>query len=94
MVHVFASDEQRAQNQVVITHELLHALGATDKYDRDTGQPLYPVGYADPYAQPPLPQELAEIMAGRIPVTAGKAVIPDGLNQAMIGYQTAAEIGW
>lgn len=94
VVHVFASDEQRAQNAVVITHELLHALGATDKYDRATDQPLYPIGYADPYAQPSLPQEQAEIMAGRIPVSAGKAVMPDGLEQTMIGYATAAEIGW
>ena len=94
VVHVFASDGQRAQNAVVITHELLHALGATDKYDRATDQPLYPIGYADPYAQPPLPQERAEIMAGRIPVAAGKAVMPDGLEQTMIGYATAAEIGW
>lgn len=94
VVHVFASDEQRAQNAVVITHELLHALGATDKYDRATDQPLYPIGYADPYAQPPLPQERAEIMAGRIPVSAGKAVMPDGLEQTTIGYATAAEIGW
>jgi hypothetical protein len=94
VVHVFASDEQRAQNAVVITHELLHALGATDKYDRTTDQPLFPIGYADPYAQPPLPQEKAEIMAGRIPVAAGKAVMPDGLAHTMIGYATAAEIGW
>lgn len=94
VVHVFASDEQRAQNAVVIAHELLHALGAADKYDRATGEPLYPLGYADPYLQPPLPQERAEIMAGRIPVAAGKAVIPDGLDRTMIGYATAAEIGW
>ena len=94
VVHVFASDEQRAQNQVVITHELLHALGATDKYDRDTDQPLYPIGYADPYAQPPLPQATAEIMAGRIPISASKAVIPKDLTETMVGYATAAEIGW
>lgn len=94
VVHVFASDEQHAQNQVVITHELLHALGATDKYDRDTNQPLYPIGYADPYAQPPLPQQQAEIMAGRIPMSTDKAVMPVGLEQTMIGYATAAEIGW
>lgn len=94
VVHVFASDEQHGPNQVVVTHELLHALGATDKYDRATSQPLFPIGYADPYAQPPLPQTLAEIMAGRIPVSSARAVIPDGLDQAMIGYATAAEIGW
>lgn len=94
VVHVFASDEQRAQNQVVIAHELLHTLGATDKYDRATGQPLFPLGYADPYAQPPLPQERAEIMAGRIPIATGRSVIPEDLAATVIGYATAAEIGW
>lgn len=93
VVHVFASDEQRGQNNVVIAHELLHTLGATDKYAAD-GQPLFPVGYADPYAQPPLPQRKAEIMAGRIPVSEGRAEIPAGLADTVIGYGTAAEIGW
>lgn len=93
VVHVFASEAQRAQNNVVIAHELLHTLGATDKYDA-AGQPLNPIGYADPYANPLYPQEKAEIMAGRIPITASKAEIPKGLSEAMIGYKTASEIGW
>lgn len=93
VVHVFASEAQRAQNNVVIAHELLHTLGATDKYD-DAGQPLNPIGYADPYAKPLYPQEKAEIMAGRIPISASKAEIPKGLSEAAIGYKTASEIGW
>lgn len=93
VVHVFASAEQRAQNNVVIAHELLHALGATDKYDA-AGQPLYPEGYADPYLEPRLPQYKAEIMAGRVPLTDSRAEIPKSLADTVIGYQTAAEIGW
>ena len=93
VVHVFAADEQRAQNNVVIAHELLHTLGATDKYD-ETGQPIYPVGYADPHAEPLLPQDKAEIMAGRIAGSERRAEMPSGLEQATVGYLTAAEIGW
>ena len=29
-------------NNVVIAHEILHTLGASDKYDPDTLAPLYP----------------------------------------------------
>jgi hypothetical protein len=93
VVHAFASAEQRAQNNVVIAHELLHTLGATDKYGRD-GQPLFPIGYADTYLQPLHPQQLAEIMAGRIPLSASRSEMPRSLAETVIGYQTAAEIGW
>ena len=93
VVHVFASDEQRAQNQIVITHELLHTLGATDKYGA-SGQPSYPFGYADPYAEPRHPQYQAEIMAGRIPVSADRAEMPKDLGETTIGHLTASEIGW
>jgi len=93
VVHVFASDAQRAQNSFVMAHELLHTLGATDKYDAN-GQPLYPTGVADPNSQPPYPQYKAEIMGGRTAITPNRAEIPIGLGEAVIGYATAAEIGW
>ena len=93
VVHVFATDAQRAQNNVVIAHELLHTLGATDKYDR-TGQPQFPEGYAEFTAQPLHPQLQAEIMAGRIPISDGSATIPAGLSEVVVGYKTASEIGW
>lgn len=93
VVHVFASDAQRAQNNFVIAHELLHTLGATDKYAAN-GQPLYPIGFADPNRQPPYPQYKAEIMAGRVAIGPHRAEIPTGLAEAVIGYATAAEVGW
>ena len=93
VVHVFASDTQRAQNNVVMAHELLHTLGATDKYDTN-GQPLYPAGLADPNAEPPYPQHKAEIMGGRIALSPVRAEMPKDLGEAVIGYATAAEIGW
>ena len=94
VVNAFASEEQAAQNDVVIAHEMLHTLGATDKYDPRTNQPAFPDGYADPQRQPRLPQEYAEIMAGRAPVTEDRAEMPDSLDRVLIGATTAREINW
>lgn len=94
VVQLFASSAQEAPNALVATHELLHTLGATDKYDPATGQPLYPDGYAEPAREPLLPQALAEIMGGRIALDTRRAVIPEGLEQARVGERTAREIGW
>lgn len=94
VVHVFASKAQEAQNNVVIAHELLHTLGATDKYDPATTRPFYPVGYADPRKQPLHPQHEAEIMAGRIARSPEHAVMPDSLEQCVIGADTAMEINF
>jgi hypothetical protein len=93
-VHAFASADQEGSNNVVIAHELLHTLGATDKYDPATNRPRFPDGYADPQAQPLYPQSRAEIMAGRIAVSETKAEMPASLQQAMVGAATAREIGW
>jgi hypothetical protein len=94
VVNAFASDDMTGGNHVVIAHELLHTFGATDKYDPATNQPLFPDGYAEPDAQPRLPQTLAEIMAGRVPVSASRAEIPHGLDETLIGARTAREISW
>ena len=93
VVHVFASKRQNAQNDVVIAHELLHTLGATDKYGPD-GFPKYPEGFGDPDAETRYPQFVAEIMAGRIAVSPGHAEIPPSLAECVIGYKTAYEINW
>jgi hypothetical protein len=94
VVHVFASRSQEAQNRIVITHELLHTFGATDKYDLATGQPDYPDGFAEPQRVPRYPQQLAEIMAARMPLTPTDARLPDGLKEERVGPATAREIGW
>jgi hypothetical protein len=94
VVHAFASAEQEPENNVVLAHELLHTLGATDKYDPGSNQPAFPDGYAEPEKVPRLPQEFAEIMAGRIPLSASEADIPHGLHQVVVGGKTAREINW
>lgn len=93
-VNLFASKKQAEQNKIVLVHELLHAFGATDKYDLATGQPLYPIGYAHPNQQPLFPQAQAELMAGHIPVSLDKSKMPDTLQQTLINQITAIEVGW
>ena len=94
LVNAFATDEMAQQNNVVIAHEFLHTLGATDKYDIATNQPIYPDGYADPERMPLLPQQFGEIMAGRTPLSETESVTPPSLNYTVIGNQTAQEINW
>ncbi len=94
VVHAFAAERLRDQNHVVIAHEMLHTLGASDKYDRSSNLPIYPDGYADPQRSPLYPQVYAEIMAGKRAVSASEAIMPDSLEQALIGLRTASEIGW
>jgi hypothetical protein len=94
VANLFADPAARATNQVVLAHELLHTLGATDKYAPGTNMPLFPHGYAAPDARPLLPQAKAELMAGRIPVDSARAEMPSGLRAVVIGDLTAQEIGW
>lgn len=91
-VNAFASTDQEDQNNVVIAHELLHTVGATDKYGAD-GEPVFPVGFAD-VSEPRYPQQRAEIMAGRIPLAPGKSEMPRSLRACVMGTQTATEIRW
>lgn len=94
VVHLFASRSQDAQNRIVIAHELLHTFGATDKYDLTSGLPIYPDGFADMQLDPRYPQQLAEIMAVRVPLSATDARMPDSLADERVGPLTAREIGW
>jgi hypothetical protein len=94
IVQLFADQRMTGSNHTVIAHELLHTLGATDKYDLASTQPLFPEGFAEPKLEPLYPQSYAELMGGRIPLSASKAQIPDSLQQVLIGSVTAAEIGW
>lgn len=94
VVHAFASRRQEGSNNMVIAHELLHTVGASDKYDLASLQPLYPVGYAEPDKAPLYPQDFAEIMGGRIPVSKNHAEQPANLDYVLVGEQTAREIRW
>jgi hypothetical protein len=94
LAHLYADGGAHGSNQVVVAHELLHTLGATDKYDRATGRPVAPDGLGDPEQSPLFPQLYGEIMAGRIASSAAEAEIPDSLQEMLVGPATAREIGW
>ena len=55
VVYAFATPDMDGTNDVVIAHELLHTLGATDKYDPGTDAPSFPDGYGDPRQVPLYP---------------------------------------
>jgi len=93
IVNAYADRRQRGSNHVIIAHEFLHTLGATDKYEPGNGQPIVPDGLADPEQKPLYPQQNAEIMGGRIALAENDAVMPQSLKYAVIGALTASEIG-
>lgn len=94
LVKAYARKSTHPSNLIVFTHELLHVLGASDKYILTTGEPLFPQGYAEPSKRPLFPQKKAEIMGMRIPITSFSSVMADSLDQCKIGQQTAEEIGF
>ncbi|MCK6546354.1 hypothetical protein L6R52_10940 [Myxococcota bacterium] len=93
IVKLFGADRADGPNGVVLAHEILHTLGATDKYD-ELGRPIPPDGLADPARDPQYPQERAELMAGSIALSQNESKLPDGVDACVIGPKTAEEIGW
>ncbi|NNF52259.1 MAG: hypothetical protein HKN59_07445 [Gammaproteobacteria bacterium] len=92
--HLFASRQQQSLNNIVIAHELMHTLGASDKYDEQSNLPIYPHGYAEPGRKPLYPQRAAEIMGGRIAISESSAEMPANLRATLVGEKTASEIAW
>lgn len=94
IINAFASKEYNGSNNVIIAHELLHTVGATDKYHFENNFPFYPAGFSDPHRKPLYPQTRAEIMGGRIPLSSFETAIPTSLDEVVVGDLTALEIGW
>jgi hypothetical protein len=93
LVNVFADARVDATNNVIIAHELLHTLGATDKYGPDN-LPHFPDGFAEPEREPRFPQRFAELMGGRTALSETQAETPHSLDEVLLGPLTAHEIGW
>jgi len=77
----------------VATHELMHTLGASDKYD-ELGHATVPDGLAEPDRVPTYPQEFIEVMARNRPIAPDVEEPPAGLEELRVGQKTAQEIGW
>jgi hypothetical protein len=94
VVYAFAAPEMNGSNDVVIAHELLHTLGASDKYSPGDDAPRFPDGYGDPHQVPLYPQRTAELMAGRRMLKADQWQQAESLDEVIIGPATALEIRW
>jgi hypothetical protein len=94
IVNAFAHANLEGANNVVITNEVLHIPGAPDQCDLGTNQPLHPDVYAEPEAQPLLPQTKAEITAGRVPLSGNQLEMPRILARYVVGAATARELHW
>lgn len=94
LVNGYADARVQGVNNFVAVHEALHTLGAHDRYDPKTAEPVWPDGYADPIQVPLFPQTRAEVMGGRMQIIPGWAVLPPSLDHVVIGPLTATEIGW
>ena len=94
VIYAFATPDMDGPNTVVMAHEMLHTLGATDKYNPSNDAPRFPDGYGDPRQVPLYPQLFAELMAGRRMLSAQRWEQPDSLDQVVIGPATALEIRW
>ena len=93
LVNAYSLPRQNKQNNIIIAHEVLHTVGAVDKY-LPNGHPEYPLGYGNPKRNPLHPQRSAEIMAGRIALGNGKSQLALSLRSTVINPATAREINW
>ncbi len=94
VVNGFASWQQTDFTNIILAHEILHTVGATDKYDFRTNHPYFPDGYADADQNPLLPQNRAEIMGATIMLSETKARLPLSLAETTVGELTAREVNW
>jgi hypothetical protein len=94
VVYAFADAQMNGANDVILAHEMLHTLGATDKYDLRNDAPIFPDGYGNPAQVPLFPQQTAELMAGRRILAANRWEQVYDLDQVVLGPATAAEIRW
>ncbi len=93
VVHAFSLPHQAQQNNIVIAHEVLHTVGAIDKYT-SSGNPVFPEGFSNPRRVPLYPQRYAEIMAGSIATSEHQSYMANSLKSTRINEITAREIAW
>jgi len=94
IIHARAFKNNQRFNNLIITHELMHVFGATDKYDLRTGNAVHPLGYANINAFPNTLQKRAEIMGRTIPLGNNRHQVATDLRRTSVNPITAKEIGW
>lgn len=94
LINARAKARDKRLHNVILVHELMYILGASDKYDLQTGEPLYPHGYANPNLAAGVAQNKAEIMGRARPIGNGGFDVARVLARTLVGSATAKEIGW
>ena len=86
---------RQGSNNIVIAHELMHTLGASDKYDLGSGAPLYPHRLRRSGPPAALPAG-ARGDHGGPPRAVGRTSsrCPTSLRDVVVGPATALEIRW
>lgn len=78
---------------MAIGHYIARLMGASVHLDQH-GYPVFPQGYADPNLTDRYPQTNTELMGGYTPAAAYQVQRINSLDQVVLGYYTAFEIGW
>lgn len=94
IANMVARDTDCQGGLVVIAHEILHTVGASDLHDPHTLIPRHPEGFAEPGREPLYPQTRAELMAPRIPISPYSEHEARNFDEVTIGGTTAREIHW
>lgn len=94
LVKQIASELEQPRNKLILAHELLHTVGASDHYQPGSGRPRHPQGYVEPNREPRYPQPAGEVMSMAWPFAADIHIDLHELENARIGATTAREIGW
>jgi hypothetical protein len=91
MVAATLLDRAAVLTQVALLHELLHLVGATDKYDAQ-GHAVGTEGLAEPSLG--LHQRRAELMVGEVPTGPSQGRLAQSLDEVAVGAATAREVRW
>ncbi len=93
LVHADRNDDELGLELVAMAHEILHCLGATDRYDSN-GHAIDAASLANPSQDPLFPQEAAEVMVGELSLGRSLGRSPSSLNEVRVGPMTATAIRW
>ncbi len=93
LVHGAAAETELGLELAALAHEVLHCLGAKDRYDED-GHAVDPGGLAEPEQVPRYPQRYAEVMCGEVPDGPRQGHVPTQLSEVRVGPLTARDVRW
>jgi len=85
VVYAFAAPEMTGENAVVIAHEMLHTVGASDKYLPAPMRRVFPMAMAILDQVPLYPQRAAEADGGTADAQSRPVAAAESLDEVVIG---------